>query len=135
MDMSAYEVEDWVALYRSAIVELEHAKVSGRIEAARNAIVARVQKLHDMPGLHSDERMAIADALSGLHVCKTRKTGATTIKNAMRWKEPWKNCATSVPLYCGLRMSGEVRIEARRRGGRLIEVSGTRNREIVPAAR
>ena len=66
--MSDYEDENWVALYRSAIVELEHVKMSGRIEAARTAIVARVQKLHDMPGLHSDERMAIADALSGLHV-------------------------------------------------------------------
>ena len=66
--MSVYEDEDWVALYRSAILELEHAKMSGRIEAARTAIVTRLEKLHKMPGLHRDERMAITDALSGLGV-------------------------------------------------------------------
>jgi hypothetical protein len=66
--MSDYQDESWVSLYQSAILELEHAKMLGRIEAARSAIVARVEKLHDMPGLHADERQAIADALSGLRV-------------------------------------------------------------------
>jgi hypothetical protein len=42
--------------------------MSGRIEAARTAIVARVEKLQDTPGLHADERQAISDALSGLRV-------------------------------------------------------------------
>jgi hypothetical protein len=68
LKMSDYQNEDWVTVYRSAIVELEHAKMSGRIDAARNAIVSRILKLHDMPGLHTEERRAIADALSGLRV-------------------------------------------------------------------
>jgi hypothetical protein len=63
--MSALE-EKWVTLYRTAMVELEHAKMSGRIESARSEIVARVEKLRTMPELHTDERQAIEDALSGL---------------------------------------------------------------------
>jgi hypothetical protein len=66
--METYDAEDWVTLYRAAIVELQHAKMSGRIEAARSAIMARLETLRHMPGLHPDERQAIADALSGLSV-------------------------------------------------------------------
>lgn len=61
-----YQNENWVDLYRAAMVELEHAKISGRIDAARSEIVARIEKLHSMPGLHTDERDALQDALSGL---------------------------------------------------------------------
>jgi hypothetical protein len=71
--MSALE-EEWVTLYRTALLELEHAKMSGRIEAARMAIVARTEKLQNMPGLHPDERQAIADALSGLRVLQYEET-------------------------------------------------------------
>ena len=40
--------------------------MSGRIEAAQTAILARMEKLHTLPGLHPEERQAIADALRGL---------------------------------------------------------------------
>jgi hypothetical protein len=63
-----YENEEWVSLYRVAILELEHAKISDRIKTTRTAILARVEKLQSMPGLHSYERQALADALSGLRV-------------------------------------------------------------------
>jgi hypothetical protein len=65
--MGDYENQEWVTLYRAALSELEHAKMSGRIEATRTAIASRIEKLQHMPGLHPDERQAIADALSGLH--------------------------------------------------------------------
>jgi hypothetical protein len=61
-----YQNESWVGLYRAAMVELEHSKMSGRIDAARSEIVARIEKLRSMPGLHIDERHALQDALSGL---------------------------------------------------------------------
>ena len=61
-----YQNENWVDLYRAAMVELEHAKMSGRIDTARTEIIARIEKLHSMPGLHIDERQALQDALSGL---------------------------------------------------------------------
>ena len=65
-----YQKEDWIALYHSALVELEQAKMSGRIEAAKAAIVARMEKLCTMPGLHPEERRAIEDALRGLNLLK-----------------------------------------------------------------
>jgi hypothetical protein len=65
-----YQQEDWVELYHSALVELEQAKMSGRIEAAKTAIVARMEKLCTMPGLHPEERQAIEDALRGLNLLK-----------------------------------------------------------------
>jgi hypothetical protein len=61
-----YNGENWLACYQAALVELEQAKMSGRIKEARTAIVARVEQLQTMPGLHGDERQAIADALSSL---------------------------------------------------------------------
>ena len=65
--MGDYKNEDWVSLYQSALTELEDAKMSGRIEAAHAAIVARMEKLQTLPGLHPEERQAIEDALRGLH--------------------------------------------------------------------
>ena len=71
--MSAFE-EKWVALYHAALVELEHGKMSSRIESARSEIAARVEKLRTMPGLHTDERHAIADALSGLRALELEES-------------------------------------------------------------
>ena len=41
-----YQNEDWVSIYQSALTELEDAKMSGRIENAHTAILARIEKLH-----------------------------------------------------------------------------------------
>jgi hypothetical protein len=71
--MSAFE-EKWVTLYHAALVELEHGKMSSRIESARSEIAARVEKLRTLPGLHTDERQAIADALSGLRALELEES-------------------------------------------------------------
>ena len=42
--------------------------MTGRIGDARGAIIERVAKLREMPGLHSEERQAIEDALRSLRV-------------------------------------------------------------------
>jgi hypothetical protein len=60
--------EDWMQLYRAALLELEHAQMTGRIGDARKAIFARIEKLQHLPGLHADERHSLADALSALTV-------------------------------------------------------------------
>jgi hypothetical protein len=65
-ELTDHDQENWLALYRAALVELEHAQMAGRIKDARTEIVARVEKLQNMPGLHAEERYAIADALSSL---------------------------------------------------------------------
>jgi hypothetical protein len=59
--------ELWVDLYRMAMMELENAKIAGRIGDARIEIAARLERLRDIPGLHTVEKQAIDDALSGLH--------------------------------------------------------------------
>jgi hypothetical protein len=71
--MSAFE-EKWVTLYHAALVELEHGNMSSRIESARSEIAARVEKLRTLPGLHTDERHAIADALSALRALELEES-------------------------------------------------------------
>jgi len=40
--------------------------MTGRVDAARIAIIARIEKLQTLPGLRPEERQAIEDALRGL---------------------------------------------------------------------
>ena len=64
--MGNYNKEKWMELYHSALLELEHAKMAGRIGDARFEIAARIEKLCGLPGLHSEEREALSDALTSL---------------------------------------------------------------------
>jgi hypothetical protein len=48
-----------------AMLELENAKIAGRIGDARSEIEARLEKLRSIPGLHIVEKQAIDDALTG----------------------------------------------------------------------
>jgi hypothetical protein len=61
-----YQQEEWVSLYQAAVAEFEQAKMPERIEAAHEEIIARMEKLQTLPGLHPQERQAIEDALFGL---------------------------------------------------------------------
>ena len=58
--------ENWIEIYQKALVELEHARMRGRIGDARAEIIARVEKLKNIPGLHAPEDQAIEDALNAL---------------------------------------------------------------------
>jgi hypothetical protein len=40
--------------------------MAGRIRDTRIEIAARIEKLHDIPGLHAQEKQAIEDALNSL---------------------------------------------------------------------
>ena len=66
--MEEYQSQDWVSLYQSALIELEQAKIAGRINAAQKAIVARVELLRALPGLHTEEHHAIDDAMHALEI-------------------------------------------------------------------
>jgi hypothetical protein len=44
-------MREGVGLYRVALTELEHAKLTGRIGDGRTSITARLEKLKEMPGL------------------------------------------------------------------------------------
>ncbi len=67
-----FDNEKWVEFYRSAMLEFQHSLMAGRISDARAEIMARIEKLRDIPGLHAVERQAIEDALSGLIAGKRR---------------------------------------------------------------
>ena len=43
-----YDKEKWVEIYKKAILELEHAKMTGRIGDARIELAARIEKLRDV---------------------------------------------------------------------------------------
>ena len=64
--MAEYSDEKWIETYQQALMELEHAKMRGRIGDARADIVARVEKLKSLPGLHAREDQALEDALHAL---------------------------------------------------------------------
>jgi len=72
-----FQSQDWVSLYQSALVELEQAKMAGRISDARTAIVSRIEKLTTIPGLHPQERQAIEDALRSLNLLEKEDTRLT----------------------------------------------------------
>jgi hypothetical protein len=64
--MADYSGEKWIEVYQKALTELEHAKMKGRIGDARAEIIARVEKLRKIPGLHVWEDQAIEDVLNAL---------------------------------------------------------------------
>ena len=66
--MRDYDKEKWVEVYRTALIELEHAAMTGRISDARTAISIRLERLKQLPGLHAQEHQAIEDALNNLRV-------------------------------------------------------------------
>ena len=63
-----YEREEWARLYQMAMMELEQAKMAGRIGDTRLEIAARIERLRHLPGLHEREQQALEDALSGLRM-------------------------------------------------------------------
>jgi hypothetical protein len=56
----------WVRMYEEALMEVRHAKMRGRIGNARAEILARIESLKSIPGLHAQEDQAIDDALNAL---------------------------------------------------------------------
>lgn len=66
--MNDYHAEKWYDLYRTAMLELERAAMTGRIGDARAEITARLETLQLHPNLHHTELSAIRDALNNLRV-------------------------------------------------------------------
>jgi hypothetical protein len=64
--MADYSGEKWIEIYQNALLQLEHARVRGRIGDAGAEIIARVETLKTLPGLHEQEDRAIDDALNAL---------------------------------------------------------------------
>ena len=87
--MSDYDQEEWVEVYKSAVLELEQSLIAGRIADARSEIVKRVEALRslpglhevealrNLPGLHEEERQAIEDALNNLQFLEREDASIT----------------------------------------------------------
>jgi|SRR5579863_3700196 len=69
-----YTKEKWVELYASAITELKHALMAGRILEARNEIMSRLELLRESLNSHPRERQAITDALNNLRVLEREES-------------------------------------------------------------
>jgi hypothetical protein len=67
-EMHDYDTQMWFELYRTAVLELERAAMTGRIGDARAEITTRLETLEKHPGLHHEELSAIRDALDNLRV-------------------------------------------------------------------
>jgi hypothetical protein len=105
--MEDFQQEDWIALYESALTELEQAKMSGRIEAAKTAIIARVEKLCTIPGLHPQEHQAIEDALRGLNFLKREDARLDAEAKRRAVDESLENLRAVGPTIRRLRESAE----------------------------
>ena len=57
---------NWVSIYQAALIELEQAKMSGRITEGQKAIVCRIETLSNVPGILPEEKNAIKSALHSL---------------------------------------------------------------------
>jgi hypothetical protein len=57
-----YDREKCVKLYKMAILGLERAQLTVRIEEAHTEIAARIEALHEIPGLHTAEISPIDNA-------------------------------------------------------------------------
>lgn len=66
--MHDYDSQKWYDLYKTAVLELERAAMTGRISDARTEITTRLEMLQQHPELHHSELSAIRDALSNLRV-------------------------------------------------------------------
>lgn len=60
----------WQRFYEEAMLETKSTRLSTLIQAAEAAIDARLEQLGDDRTYSTEERQAIADALSGLQVLK-----------------------------------------------------------------
>jgi hypothetical protein len=57
---------NWVSIYQAALIELEQAKISGRITEAQKAIIGSIEILGSMPNLQPEEKNALEHALRSL---------------------------------------------------------------------
>ena len=61
----------WRTLYKTALFELDPARLAENITQAESAIVARARQLFDQQGDHIEEEVALDDALYALQALRS----------------------------------------------------------------
>ena len=57
---------NWVSIYQAALIELEQAKISGRITEAQRAIIGSIEILSSIPSIRPEEKNALDHAVRSL---------------------------------------------------------------------
>ena len=97
--MKDYDKQKWFDLYRTALLELNRAAISGRISDARGEIGSRLETLKQHPGLHQHEYQAIQDALSNLRVLEREGKRLASDERNRLLRESIQKLASVAPKF------------------------------------
>ena len=61
---------DWERFYVEAVLETDRGKLKARVAAAEKAITARLHEISLNSGATPEEKLAIQDAMNGLHALR-----------------------------------------------------------------
>jgi len=106
--MSDNPEEKWIELYTSAMLELKHALMAGRILEARTSIAARIEKLQGISGLHERELQALADALGNLRTLERIELHANVDQHREAALNALEKVESIVPMIGRLKSGDDV---------------------------
>lgn len=97
--MNDYHSEKWFNLYKTALLELERAAMTGRIGEARAEITTRLETLQEHPDLHHTELLAIRDALNNLRVLEREEVRLAAEDRKRLLEKTVKSLRTIAPKF------------------------------------
>ena len=98
--MNDFDTQKWFNLYKTALLELERAAITGRIADARAEITSRLEALEQHPVLHHTELSAIQDALNNLRTLE-REEERMAAENKKRILQQTVQKLSSIAPKCG----------------------------------
>jgi len=98
--MNDFDTQKWFNLYKTALLELERAAITGRIADARAEITTRLEALEQHPVLHHTELYAIQDALNNLRTLE-REEERMAAENKKRILQQTVQKLSSIAPKCG----------------------------------
>src|SRR5580700_2317245 len=98
--MSDFDIQKWFDLYKTALLELERAALTGRIADARAEITTRLEALEQYPAVHHIELSAIQDALNNLRTLE-REEERMAAENKKRILQQTVQKLRSIAPKCG----------------------------------
>jgi uncharacterized protein with WD repeat len=99
--MNEYDKQKWFDLYRTALLELNRAAMTGRISDARDEIATRLEILKQHPELHKHESQAIQDALNNLRVLEQQEARLAADDKSRLLQETIQKIASVAPKFAG----------------------------------
>jgi hypothetical protein len=97
--MNDYDQQKWFDLYTTALLELERAAMTGRIDHARAEISVRLEALKQHPGLHKTEYQAIQDALTNLRALEREEARLVAEDKKRLLQESARKLQSIAPMF------------------------------------